>query len=40
MVGGGTCAFNPEPVADFFDAIVVGDGEDAILMSLEPLEVL
>jgi radical SAM family uncharacterized protein/radical SAM-linked protein len=31
VIGGGTCAFNPEPVADFFDAIVVGDGEDLIL---------
>src|SRR5579885_369283 len=27
ILGGGTGAFNPEPVADFFDAIVVGDGE-------------
>ena len=31
VLGGGTCAFNPEPVADFFDAIVVGDGEELIL---------
>ncbi len=31
VVGGGTCSFNPEPVAEFFDAIVVGDGEEAIL---------
>ncbi len=31
VLGGGTCAFNPEPLADFFDAIVVGDGEEAIL---------
>jgi len=31
VIGGGSCAFNPEPVADFFDAIVVGDGEEAVL---------
>ncbi len=31
IIGGGPCAFNPEPLADFFDAIVVGDGEEAIL---------
>ncbi len=31
VIGGGACSFNPEPVADFFDAIVVGDGEEAIL---------
>ncbi len=31
IIGGGTGAFNPEPVAEFFDAIVIGDGEEAIL---------
>jgi radical SAM family uncharacterized protein/radical SAM-linked protein len=31
ILGGGSCAFNPEPVADFFDAVVIGDGEDLIL---------
>ena len=31
VLGGGSCAFNPEPVADFFDAIVLGDGEEVIL---------
>ncbi|HEY5433497.1 MAG TPA: TIGR03960 family B12-binding radical SAM protein [Coriobacteriia bacterium] len=31
VIGGGPCAFNPEPVADFFDAILVGEGEDAIV---------
>jgi radical SAM family uncharacterized protein len=35
VVGGGPCAFNPEPVADFFDAILVGEGEDAILEIVE-----
>ncbi len=31
LLGGGACAMNPEPVADFFDAILLGDGEEAIL---------
>ena len=31
IVGGGACAFNPEPVADFFDAILLGDGEEAVI---------
>jgi radical SAM family uncharacterized protein/radical SAM-linked protein len=30
IIGGGPCAVNPEPLADFFDAIVLGDGEDLI----------
>ncbi len=28
VIGGGPCAFNPEPLADFFDAFVIGDGEE------------
>ncbi|MDH4320475.1 MAG: TIGR03960 family B12-binding radical SAM protein [Desulfobulbaceae bacterium] len=31
VIGGGPCAFHPEPVAEFFDAILLGDGEEAIL---------
>ena len=31
VVGGGPAAMNPEPVAPFFDALVLGDGEEAIL---------
>ena len=31
VVGGGPCAFNPEPVADFFDAMLIGEGEEAVL---------
>jgi len=27
IIGGGPCALNPEPLADFFDLFVVGDGE-------------
>ena len=29
VLGGGTCCINPEPVADFFDAFLLGDGEEA-----------
>ena len=31
IIGGGSCSLNPEPVADFFDAILLGDGEEAVL---------
>jgi radical SAM family uncharacterized protein/radical SAM-linked protein len=31
IIGGGPCACNPEPVADFFDALVIGDGEKVLL---------
>lgn len=31
ILGGGTGSYNPEPVADFFDAIAIGDGEEVIL---------
>ncbi len=31
LLGGGACSLNPEPVADFFDAILLGDGEEAII---------
>ncbi len=30
VIGGGPAAFNPEPVAPFFDALLLGDGETAI----------
>jgi radical SAM family uncharacterized protein/radical SAM-linked protein len=31
VIAGGPCAYNPEPLADFFDAILLGDGEEAIV---------
>src|SRR5215470_3425562 len=31
VVAGGHAAFNPEPIADFLDAAVLGDGEQAVL---------
>jgi radical SAM family uncharacterized protein/radical SAM-linked protein len=30
VIAGGPCAFNPEPLADFLDAVVLGDGEEII----------
>nr|WP_294488339.1 TIGR03960 family B12-binding radical SAM protein [uncultured Anaerosporobacter sp.] len=29
VVGGGPCAYNPEPLADFFDFFYIGEGETA-----------
>jgi radical SAM family uncharacterized protein len=31
VLAGGHAAFNPEPIADFLDAVVIGDGEEAVL---------
>jgi radical SAM family uncharacterized protein len=31
IIGGGPGAANPEPVAEFFDAILIGEGEEAII---------
>jgi radical SAM family uncharacterized protein/radical SAM-linked protein len=31
VIGGGPCMANPEPVADFFDAFLIGDGEEAVI---------
>ena len=30
VIAGGPCAFHPEPLADFIDAFLLGDGEEAI----------
>jgi radical SAM family uncharacterized protein len=30
VLGGGPCAFNPEPYSAFFDAICIGEGEEAM----------
>lgn len=37
IIGGGPMAFNPEPVAEFFDAFVLGDGEEIILELAEAI---
>jgi len=31
IIAGGTCAFNPEPLSQFIDAFIVGDGEEVII---------
>ena len=30
ILGGGPCAYNPEPMADFFDIFSIGEGEEAL----------
>ena len=35
IIGGGPCAFNPEPLADIFDFFVIGDGESIVLQICE-----
>ncbi len=37
VIAGGHAAFNPEPIADFLDAAVLGDGEQAVLAITEVL---
>ncbi|WP_029535338.1 TIGR03960 family B12-binding radical SAM protein [Saccharopolyspora spinosa] len=37
VLAGGHAAFNPEPIADFLDAAVLGDGEEAVLEITEAL---
>jgi len=31
VIAGGSCALNPEPMADFIDIFVIGDGEEVLL---------
>ena len=38
VIGGGPCVANPEPVADFFDLFLIGDGEEALPRLLEEVE--
>jgi radical SAM family uncharacterized protein/radical SAM-linked protein len=38
IVAGGGAAFNAEPVAPFFDAMVIGDGEEAMVQLLAAVE--
>jgi radical SAM family uncharacterized protein/radical SAM-linked protein len=35
VLGGGPCTANPEPIADFFDAFLVGDAEEALPVFLD-----
>lgn len=35
IIAGGPCAFNPEPIADFIDLFVIGDGEEIVTEIVE-----
>jgi radical SAM family uncharacterized protein/radical SAM-linked protein len=35
VLGGGPCTANPEPIADFFDAFLIGDAEEALPLFLD-----
>ena len=35
VIAGGSCAINPEPMADFIDFFVIGDGEEVLLELLD-----
>lgn len=38
IIGGGPCAYNPEPIADFFDFFIIGEGEEITLEVLKIYE--
>ena len=35
VIAGGSCVLNPEPMADFFDLFIIGDGEEVALEFLD-----
>lgn len=35
IIAGGPCAYNPEPLADFIDFFVIGEGEEVVLEVLD-----
>jgi len=35
VIGGGPCAYNPKPLAPFFDFFVIGEGEEVVLELVE-----
>lgn len=35
VIAGGTCTINPEPMSDFFDLFVIGEGEEVTLELME-----
>lgn len=39
IIGGGPCAYNPEPLAPFFDFFVIGEGEEVVVEILDLYEV-
>ena len=38
VIGGGPCATNPEPLADFFDLFYIGEGETSYFALLDALQ--
>jgi radical SAM family uncharacterized protein/radical SAM-linked protein len=40
VIAGGPASFNPEPVADFFDLFLLGDGEEAFLEIIDRYRIL
>jgi Fe-S oxidoreductase len=38
IIAGGPVAFNPEPMAEFFDLFIIGDGEEVLLELLDAVE--
>src|SRR5512143_1322294 len=38
VVAGGICTLNPAPMSPFFDALLVGDGEEAVLESVAAVD--
>lgn len=38
VIAGGPVAFNPEPYADFFDAFLIGDGEEVLAEFLDTMQ--
>jgi radical SAM family uncharacterized protein/radical SAM-linked protein len=35
VIGGGPCVFSPEPLADFFDFLLIGEGEELLVEFLQ-----
>ena len=35
VIGGGPCAYNPEPIADFFDIFYIGEGETVYFQMMD-----
>ena len=40
IIGGGPCAFNPEPMHEFFDLFIVGEAEETILKIIDTYRIL
>ncbi len=38
VIGGGPCAYNPEPIAPFFDAFSIGEGEEQLIAVSRAIE--